>query len=235
MSGNVNQRIQELMSSALSYLGSGDMESAIEELKTADILDNNNPEILYNLGVIHSKQGLHKTAIPYYEKILSLPSSFIETLQVKKLLAYSRILTGLYAEAVPLIRELVKNAPSDTTALSLAGYAFEKAGKIDEAITMNERVVSMDPQNLNASNSLAYLLAVNGRDLDRALTLAKKALDSNNESAAYNDTIGFIYFKKNQNEAAKRHLKKAFELDPASEEIRNHLHELLKLGMEQRK
>lgn len=229
MAVNVNQRIQELMSSALRFLSSGDSESAIEELKTANILDAGNPEVLFNLGIVHSKQGLHKTAIQYYQKILDLPSSYIEVLQVRKLLAYSHILTGSYSEAVSIILSLVKHAPSDTAALSMAGYALEKAGKIDEAIKMHEGVLVQDPENVNAANSLAFLFAVKGLNLDRALSLAKKAHDSNPESAAYNDTLGYVYFRRDQKDPAKRHLKKAFELDPANEEIRSHLHELLKM------
>jgi tetratricopeptide (TPR) repeat protein len=229
MAGNLNQRIQELMSSALRFLKSGDSESAIEELKTANILDSENPEVLYNLGIVHSKQGLHKTAIPYYEKILAMPSAYIELLQVKKLLAYSYILNGSYAEAVRIILSLVRNTPSDIAALSMAGYALEKAGRVDEALKMHENVLFQDPENVNAANSLAFLYAQKGENLDKALSLAKKAHDSNPESAAYNDTIGYVYFRRNQLDPAKRHLKKAFELDPANEEIRTHLHELLKM------
>jgi tetratricopeptide (TPR) repeat protein len=229
MAENINQRVQDLMASALRFLSSGDSESAIEELKTANILDNGNPEVLYNLGVVHSKQGLHKTAIQYYEKILAMPSAYIEILQVKKLLAFSHILNGSYSEAVGIILSLVRSVPSDTTALSMAGYALEKAGRIDEAVKMHETVLTQDPDNINASNSLAYLYAVKNENLDKALSLAKKAHDSDPESAAYNDTIGYVYFRRGQKDPAKKHLKKAFELDPANEDIRSHLHELLNL------
>lgn len=226
---NENDRVKKLLSSAIEFFKNGDFESAIEELKTADILDNQNPEIMYNLGVVHARQGLHKTAVQYFEKLLALPFTFVDSQKVKKLLAYSLILSNRFEEALGYLHDVVRLSPQDDVAFSLQGYCYEKMDRIDDAISSYKKVVTYNKSDVNAFNSLAYLLAVKGVDLDRALLLAKKALQKNPESAAYNDTVGFVYMKRNQGEFARNHLKKALEKDPTSSEIRSHLHELLKI------
>jgi tetratricopeptide (TPR) repeat protein len=229
MEDNQNARVQTLLKSAIEYLDDADFESAIEELKTAEILDKDNPVVLYNLGVVYSRQGLHQTAASYYEKLLNLSFSFIDSLKVKKMLVYSKILANKHSEALSLIDEVLRLLPNDSVALSLAGFCYEKTGRIRDAIESYEKILAIDAADVNANNSIAYLLASEGKDLDKALGFARKALESNPASAAYNDTIGYIYSKKNQGELAKKHLKKALELDPASSEIRTHIHELLKI------
>jgi tetratricopeptide (TPR) repeat protein len=229
MEDNQNKRVQDLLKSALEYLNDDDFESAIEEFKTAEILDKDNPVILYNLGAVHSKQGLHKTAIAYYEKLLNLRFSFIDSLKVKKMLVYSKIQSENHDEAMPMILEVLRIVPNDAIALSLAGYCYEKTGRVNDAIEHFEKILSMNSNDINACNSIAYLLAIAGKDLDKALGFARKALESDPESAAYNDTIGYVYSKRNQGDLAKKHLKKALERDPINAEIRTHIHELLKI------
>jgi tetratricopeptide (TPR) repeat protein len=229
MENDQNKRVQDLLKSAIEYLNDTDFESAIEELKTAEILDKDNPMILYNLGVVYSRQGLHKTAITYYEKLLNLQFSFVDSLKVKKMLVYSKILSEKFNEAFSIIQDVLKILPNDSTALSLAGYCHEKSGQVNDAINYYEKILIVNNKDINAYNSIAYLLAMSGKDLDKALGFARKALESDPESAAYNDTIGYVYSKRNQGDLAKKHLKKALERDPINSEIQSHIHELLKI------
>jgi len=230
MSGeNLNERIRGFLSSALTHFSKQDFDNAIEDLKAAEVLDSDNPEVLYNLGVAHSRQGLHKTAVVYYKKLLDLPFDFVEILTVKKLAAYSLILGEQYEEALVFIGQLQKSVPNDPAVNALSGFCYEKQGRIDEAVRAHIKVLEIEPGNINACNSVAYLMARRGLDLDKALVFAKKALDAQPDNAAYCDTVGFIYMKKNEPEMAKKFLKKALEKAPANIEIRSHLNELLKI------
>ncbi|MGL4368551.1 MAG: tetratricopeptide repeat protein [Spirochaetota bacterium] len=228
-SEDINARIDGLLSSALKHFSKSDYDNAIEDLKAAEVLDCDNPEVLYNLGVAHSRQGLHKTAVTYYKKLLDLPFDFVELLTVKKLAAYSLILGEEYGEALSFIGQLLKSLPNDPAGNALSGFCHEKMGRIDEAIRSHAKVLEVDPGNINSCNSVAFLMARRGLDLDKALVFAKRALDTNPESAAYCDTVGYVYMKKNQPDLAKRFLKKAMEKEPANIEIRSHLNELLKI------
>ncbi|HVH06508.1 MAG TPA: hypothetical protein VNE71_10970, partial [Myxococcota bacterium] len=47
-----------------------------------------------------------------------------------------------------------------------------------------------------AKNDLAYLLAKQKRDLDRAVTLAQEALAAVDNASAFADTLGYAYLQK---------------------------------------
>ena len=228
---DMNQRIRSLIASAVKSIGKDEFETAIEDLKAAEVLDSDNPEVLYHLGISYSRQGLHKTAVGYYLKLLDLPLEFVDLRTVKKLLSYSLILSEDYEKALVYIGQVLRPTPSDPTANSLAGYCYEKMGRLDDAIAAHRAVYATDQSNYNACNSIAYLLARKGRgvNMDEALAFARKALESAPENPAYCDTMGYVYMKRNQPELAKKYLKLAMEKAPSNVEIRSHLSELLKI------
>ncbi len=68
-----------------------------------------------------------------------------------------------------------------------------------KAIQTYERALARKPDFWVAANDLAFLLSENatsGRDLDRALDLAKKAQALQPDNATIFDTIGWVYYKK---------------------------------------
>jgi tetratricopeptide (TPR) repeat protein len=68
-----------------------------------------------------------------------------------------------------------------------------------KAIQTYERALARQPKFWVAANDLAFLLSENatsGRDLDRALDLANKALALQPDNATILDTIGWVYYKK---------------------------------------
>jgi len=76
-------------------------------------------------------------------------------------------------------------------------------------------------------NSLGYILADCDVDLDRAEELCKKALSFLPNYYAYLDSLGWIYYKKGNLKLAKKYLKKAYQKNPNSEEIKKHIAKLL--------
>jgi Tfp pilus assembly protein PilF len=65
------------------------------------------------------------------------------------------------------------------------------------------------PNNVSVLNNLAYLLAVNDRQLSRALTYGKNALDLQPDSPSLMDTYGFVLYKTGQHKQALIYLSAA--------------------------
>ena len=61
-------------------------------------------------------------------------------------------------------------------------------------------------------NDLAYLLAHEGRDLKRALDLAREAYAELGDDAQVAHTLGYVYLKKGRTQAALRYLQYAAAL-----------------------
>lgn len=86
-----------------------------------------------------------------------------------------------------------------------------------------------------AMNNLAYILAIQGVNLDEALALAGKAVETDPDNGAYLDTIGWVFFKKERYAEALARLLQAEKLLPDDYEVQNHLGETyLKLNLKEK-
>jgi tetratricopeptide (TPR) repeat protein len=63
-----------------------------------------------------------------------------------------------------------------------------------------------------AKNDLAWILAEEGTDLERALALAQEAQQAEPENAEIADTLGYVYLKKGLSDPALQQFKYAVEL-----------------------
>jgi len=97
----------------------------------------------------------------------------------------------------------------------LLGRLYLAQGDVDRAKEMYEKVLAEDPELASAKNDLAFLLAREGSDLDRALALAEDAQRSLPEHPSIADTVGFTYYRMKQNEAALQQFRYAIQLSEA--------------------
>ncbi len=106
----------------------------------------------------------------------------------------------------------------------LATAAMED-GQETRAARLMELALRLDSANPDAANGVAWLLAESGRDLDRALVLAKRAVRLRPDAGYIVDTLGWVYFRQKRYEEAERWLIRAVRLSPGSSELRRHLAE----------
>lgn len=86
-----------------------------------------------------------------------------------------------------------------------------------------------------AMNNLAYILAMQNVNLDEALALAGKAVETDPDNGAYLDTIGWVFFKKARYAEALARLLQAEKLLPDDYEVQTHLGETyLKLNLKEK-
>lgn len=90
------------------------------------------------------------------------------------------------------------------------------------ALAAYDRALETGPWNHEAANSAAWLRAVRGEDLDRALAIAK-VLTSDTEEANYFDTLGWVYYRKGDFDRAAEALERACALAPDGVEPMFHL------------
>ena len=76
-------------------------------------------------------------------------------------------------------------------------------------------------------NYLAYLWVDNGRKLDLAENMLQKAVkDSNYNDGAILDSLGWLYYKKNNLDLAEKWIYDAYQLEPSEPEIIDHLSQI---------
>jgi TPR repeat protein len=74
-----------------------------------------------------------------------------------------------------------------------------------------------------ARNNIAYEWAQTGERLDEALAYAQQAVADDPKNGAYQDTLGWVYYRQKRYEEAVPPLCRAAKLEPGSPEIHSHL------------
>jgi len=97
------------------------------------------------------------------------------------------------------------------------------AGRLPEAKRYYQAVLALRPDNPFALNSIAFILAENGGDLEEALRLIQRAMQKAPGHPAISDTLGWIYLKKGMNDSAMQTFNNLVRLQPQNPEFRYHL------------
>lgn len=99
--------------------------------------------------------------------------------------------------------------PGNRMVTLLMGNVEEKTGNLGKALELYSRVLESDPNNIEALNNAAYLLADYAHKPDEALKYAERAKELSPESPAIDDTLGWVLYKKGLYSAAVLHLEEA--------------------------
>jgi len=105
----------------------------------------------------------------------------------------------------------------------LMGAILERQKKFDQAEAEFRKVLDANPHNASTLNYYGYMLADRGIRLDEATDLIKRALDDDPNNAAYQDSLGWAYFKQNKLEDAEALLRKAITREGHDPTILSHL------------
>lgn len=117
-----------------------------------------------------------------------------------------------YKDARDIALDLIEQYPDNEKALYLYGTLLHQVGEVQESNEVINRVLSINANNAQALNFLAYALAEQGDDLKRAEELVSKAIDLYPEDGYYLDTLGWIYVKQGKTQQALPLLARAVNL-----------------------
>jgi tetratricopeptide (TPR) repeat protein len=175
-------------------------------------------------GMVYFAQGNLEEAEKSFVRATELSPEDVEAHQQ---LARFYTLTGRADETIETYRKAVELHPESAKLHHFLALLYEAQSEKDLARLSYENAIKSDDNHGHAKNNLAYLLADEDLDLDRALDLAQdaKALLPNSANAA--DTLGWVLYKRGVFGAAVGYLKEAEESsepdDPALSVIRHHL------------
>jgi tetratricopeptide (TPR) repeat protein len=98
-------------------------------------------------------------------------------------------------------------------ALTMVGMIEQMQSRLPEAEQTFQKVLRLDPRAGVAANNLAWIYAERGANLDTALQLAQTAKAAMPDQPQVNDTLGWVYFKKDMLPMAISTLQHTLELD----------------------
>jgi len=126
-------------------------------------------------------------------------------------------------QAIHAAEKIQPDSSGKETAGFLLGAIFERQKKFDQAEAEFRKVLDANPRNASTLNYYGYMLADRGIRLEEATDLIKRALADDPNNAAYQDSLGWAYFKQNKLDEAEGLLRQAATRESHDPTILSHL------------
>jgi tetratricopeptide (TPR) repeat protein len=178
----------------------GDTKGALEAIAAAQEAVPNNPLFLYQEAWVYYHSRQFDEAIERMEKLIAdFPSP------------------------QPPVRPVIRRAQ-----YSLSNIYVLK-GDVPKGEAILEEIYADDPDDTSVNNDLGYLYADQGKNLEQAEAMIRKALAAEPENGAYLDSLGWVLFKRGKYDEALPYLEKAVKNSPGAgdETLWEHLGEAL--------
>jgi len=130
-------------------------------------------------------------------------------------------------QAAGVVSKMLLNDPQNPKLIFLYGSVLEDLGKHDDAVSIMESLIKIDPDHAQGLNFIAYNLAERGLDLERAMQLSDRALADYPEDGYFLDTKGWILFRQGKVGEAAKVLSRAVNLTGDDPVIVEHYAEAL--------
>jgi tetratricopeptide (TPR) repeat protein len=170
--------------------------------------------VLNVLAVISLQAGKYPLAIDSFQRVVTANrSSFDAHLN----LAEAYLVSGDSEKGAAELEKAQQLGDKNPASMMTLAAAFYSAGRPQESKDVLRRVVQLQPGNASALNNLAFLIMETGGDLDEAQRLAQQAVQKDGNDPHNQDTLGWVYFKKNVTDrglAIFRHLVQKNQDDP---------------------
>jgi Flp pilus assembly protein TadD len=124
-----------------------------------------------------------------------------------------------------VIDDYVREGLQSNLALRAQSLEVERSvAALDEARARYEQVLKIDPRAAVAANNLAWMMSgQSDSDVDVALQLAKTASETLPNEPEVNDTLGWLYYKKDLPALAVPWFKRSLDTDPNNPVFHYHL------------
>lgn len=211
-------------------IGSGDIEGALTMFKT--LLDRPDPQLEDYLQVIDIEAYLKRqdSVALYSDRALArFPCE--HRIYMMKSGALQHM--GRTKEARKVLEKALKTAGADSLrseVLGSLGTLWHEDGNLKKTYDYYEKALKYDPNNHHVLNNYAYFLAVEGKQLDRALGMASRAVKLQENSPTYLDTYAWVLYRQGNYAEAKKIMQQALPLDRSnSPELLIHYGDILRV------
>jgi tetratricopeptide (TPR) repeat protein len=186
-----------LMGESRAWLLDNQPEKSVQIIETESLKQANNLDLRRELGNSEMSAGQYDRAIATYQGLLAKVTEPRLQADLWTRIGESWLRKGDIQESISSLEKSRQGQPNNPAITTNLGMLYEMQNKGDVARKYYEMSIKTDPNNPLALNNLAYLITETNGDLDQALTYATRAKQRLPEHSEVNDTLGWIYLKKN--------------------------------------
>jgi tetratricopeptide (TPR) repeat protein len=190
-------------------------EKAFARLEDELMRSHGSPAVRNLLAATALRSGKYDLAIENFRDLANQTPNSIDA-QIQLANAYQ--LKGDVHNAITTLERAAAYQPKDPRPASLLPFLLEADNRAQEAKQVVRHALAQRPDDSDAMNNLAFLLAQTGDSLDEAVKLARNAVSKAPNNPAYLDTLGYVYLKRDQSDDALEiftNLIRKYPNDPA--------------------
>lgn len=114
------------------------------------------------------------------------------------------------------VKFIVNNNALSSDFYSMIGDNWHALEKDNETFAAYESALKFNPDNASVLNNYAYYLSIQGKDLEKAEKMAKRANELSPDNATFLDTYAWVFFKQGNYNQALIYIEKALQLNEKS-------------------
>lgn len=176
-------------------------------------LGNQKPEFLYRLAFTQEMEGETGPALESIDQAMKLlPDN--PALRIRECWIYSH--SKQFDKAVAGFEKVIGDFPNQKEFVRVCQFSlsniYVQKGEQRKGEEILERILEEEPNDPSVNNDLGYLYADQGKNLEQAESMIRKAVAAEPENAAYQDSLGWVLFKLGRFEEARAPLEKSVSL-----------------------
>ncbi len=200
------------------YRRADQQDKALDAVRQAVKLEPNDPEIQAQLATVLGDLGKLDEAVPIFEKVIKAETG---NPMYEFMLGSLFIKHGRNDDAIKLFQDMLKrNASKDDIAKMIhsnLSVIYVNQGDYAKGEAELEPLLERFPDDAGINNDLGYLYAEQGKNLEKAEAMIRKALLEDPDNYAYLDSLGWVLFKRGKFKEAVDPLEKALEMHKQAE------------------
>jgi tetratricopeptide (TPR) repeat protein len=194
--------LRGLLGESRALLLEGQTEKSIQIVEEASQKNPANLDLQRELGNAQMGARQNDKAIATYRAMLTKITEPKVQADLWTRIAQANAQKGDMQESINSLEKARQNQPDNPGITTNLAMLYEQQNKMDLARKYYEQSIKTDPNNAYALNNLAYLITEQSGDLNQALTYAERAKQRLPGHPEVNDTLGWIYMKKNLTDQA---------------------------------
>lgn len=199
-----------LIQIGLIKIDAGQEEAATDAARRAVKMEPNNSEIVYRGAFILARAGRVDEAVELLKNAEKLDPDNIALFRMHGLLLAQ---AGRDDDAIRFFKEMLERKEDDESFVKAArlGLSIAYTNKNDYAAGEKELEILLEkfPDDPEVNNDLGYLYADQGKNLEKAEAMIRKALEEEKDNTAYLDSLGWVLFKRGKAKEAVEPLSRA--------------------------
>lgn len=188
----------------IAYDTGENVDESLERLQDISPDARNRARMIYLKALLHIRDDDYPAAL---EAARLLHDEYPENKEHWAFLAELANVSKNYELGESVAREALEQWPEDEALMYSLSMSLAARKKYDQAIQSLEDLLLLNPDNNMAVNALAYTLAEAGRDLTRALSLARRALSHEPENVGILDTLAWVQYRMGDYPEAWKNIK----------------------------